>query len=152
MRPSAQPFLWEWVLLAWEWNIISISKAEHLTSFWYRGPYGLGNGLFSITNCRRLYLEDVGNDQLKRFLLNNVYRKSSYPEGRGYFPRQFTTRKCSLCSQQRLSEDDERDFWLKLNERNAEIREKYCYMNVVTRWIRLSYGMKNYESEEWPSQ
>ena len=38
MRPSAQPFLWRWVLFAWEWKIISISKAEHLTSLWYRGP------------------------------------------------------------------------------------------------------------------
>ena len=45
-RPSAQPFLWKWVLFAWEWKIISISKAEHLTSFWYRGPGKLGNGLF----------------------------------------------------------------------------------------------------------
>ena len=40
MRLSAQPFLWKWVLFAWEWKIISISKAEDLTSFWYRG---LGN-------------------------------------------------------------------------------------------------------------
>ena len=37
-RPSAQPFLWKWVLFAWEWKIISISKAEHFTSLWYRGP------------------------------------------------------------------------------------------------------------------
>ena len=48
MRPSAQPFLWKWVLFAWEWKIISISKAEHLTSFWYRGPGELRNGLFLI--------------------------------------------------------------------------------------------------------
>ena len=150
MRPSAQPFLWKWVLLAWEWKVISISKAEHLPSFWYRGPGGLGNGLFSITICRRLYLEEVGNDQLNRFLLNSVYRKSSYPEVRGYFSRQFTTRKCSLCSQQRLSEDEKRSFWLKLNERNAEIRQKFCCMKVImfwrqsTRLIRLSYDMKNY--------
>ena len=47
MRPSAQLFLWKWVLFAWEWKIISISKAEHLTSFWYRGPRELGNGLFN---------------------------------------------------------------------------------------------------------
>ena len=47
MRPSAQLFLWKWVLFAWEWKIISISKAEHLTSFWYRGPGKLGNGLFN---------------------------------------------------------------------------------------------------------
>ena len=45
MRPSAQPFLWKWVLFAWEWKIFSISKPEHLTSFWYRGPGELGIGL-----------------------------------------------------------------------------------------------------------
>ena len=38
MRPNAPPLLWKWVLFAWEWKIISISMAEHLTSFWYRGP------------------------------------------------------------------------------------------------------------------
>ena len=28
MRPSAQPFLWKWVLFAWGWKIICIWKAE----------------------------------------------------------------------------------------------------------------------------
>ena len=42
MRPSAQPSLWKWVLFAWEWKILSTSKAEHLTSFCYRGPGELG--------------------------------------------------------------------------------------------------------------
>ena len=37
VRPSAQHFLWKRVLFAWERKIISISKAEQLTSFWYRG-------------------------------------------------------------------------------------------------------------------
>ena len=46
LRLGAQPFLWKWVLFAWEWKIISISKAEHLPSFWNRGPGELGNGLF----------------------------------------------------------------------------------------------------------
>ena len=32
-------------LSAWEWKIISIPKAEQLTSFWSRGPGKLGNGL-----------------------------------------------------------------------------------------------------------
>ena len=41
MKPSAQLFLWKWV------NEKSLSKAEHLTSFWYRGPRELGNGLFN---------------------------------------------------------------------------------------------------------
>ena len=33
MRLGAKPFLWKWVLFAWEWKMISISKAEHLPSF-----------------------------------------------------------------------------------------------------------------------
>ena len=47
MRLRAQPFLWKWLLFAWEWKMIFISKAEHLPSFWNRGPGELGNGLFS---------------------------------------------------------------------------------------------------------
>ena len=38
MRPN-------WVLLAWEWKIIFIQKAEHLTTFWYRGQRKHRNGL-----------------------------------------------------------------------------------------------------------
>ena len=45
MRLGVQPFLWKWVLFAREWKIISISKAEHLPSFWNRGPGELGNCL-----------------------------------------------------------------------------------------------------------
>ena len=48
-RLGAQLFLWKWVLFAWEWKIISISKIEHLTSFWCRGPGELANGLLNIT-------------------------------------------------------------------------------------------------------
>ena len=48
MRLGAQPFLGKWVLFAWEWKMISISKAEHLPSFWNRGPGELGNGLFNF--------------------------------------------------------------------------------------------------------
>ena len=44
MKLGAQPFLWKWVLFAWKWKTISISKAEHLPSFWNRGPWELGNG------------------------------------------------------------------------------------------------------------
>ena len=45
MRPIAQPFLWKRVLFAWLWKIVSMSKAEHFTSFWYTGSGDLGNGL-----------------------------------------------------------------------------------------------------------
>ena len=51
MRPSAKPFLWKWVLFAWEWKIISIPKAEHLTSFWYRG-WGNSEMAYSLFQCR----------------------------------------------------------------------------------------------------
>ena len=47
MRLGAQPFLWKWVLFAWEWIMISVSKAEQLPSFWNRGPRELGNGLLN---------------------------------------------------------------------------------------------------------
>ena len=50
IRPSAQPCLWKWVLFALEWKIISIWKAEHLTSFSYRGPGELGNDIFSLSD------------------------------------------------------------------------------------------------------
>ena len=48
MRLSAQAFLWKWVLFAWEWKMISISKAEHLPSFWNKGLGEHGNGLLLI--------------------------------------------------------------------------------------------------------
>ena len=41
-------FLWKPVLFAWEWKMISLSKAEHLNSFWNRGSGELGNGLIVI--------------------------------------------------------------------------------------------------------
>ena len=45
MRLGAQPFLWKRVLFAWEWNMISVSKAEHLPWYWNRGPGELENVL-----------------------------------------------------------------------------------------------------------
>ena len=57
MRLGAQPLLWKWVLFAWEWKMISISKAENLPSFWNRGPEKLGNGLLAqfAPHCRHCY-------------------------------------------------------------------------------------------------
>ena len=57
MRLGTQPFLWKWVLFAWEWKMISLSKAEHLPSFWNRGPGELGNGLLALfaPHCRNYY-------------------------------------------------------------------------------------------------
>ena len=46
MRSSAYTFLFEnEFCLHLEWKTISTSKAERLTSFWYRGPGELVNGL-----------------------------------------------------------------------------------------------------------
>ena len=45
MRLGAQPFLWKRVLFAWESKMISISKAEHLPSYWNTGQGELRNGL-----------------------------------------------------------------------------------------------------------
>ena len=55
--PSAQPLLWKWVLFAWEWKIISISKADRLTSFWYRGPGELVNGFFNLWFASSMWAE-----------------------------------------------------------------------------------------------
>ena len=64
MRLGAQPFLWQWVLFAWEWKVISISKAEHLPSFWNRGPGELGN---CFVFCLRT--TDLACNQLKTHTL-----------------------------------------------------------------------------------
>ena len=66
MRPSTQPFLWKWLLFAREWKIISISKAGHLTSFWYRDPMELGNGLFH--NQTRSQSRNEINTQTERLV------------------------------------------------------------------------------------
>ena len=42
-------FLVKMSLFAWEWKIIYISKAQHLTSFWYSSQGKLRNGLFTST-------------------------------------------------------------------------------------------------------
>ena len=63
MRLGAQSFLWKWVLFEWEWKIISISMAEHLPSFWNRGPGELGNDLLCqfmnklVTPCNPLQVK-----------------------------------------------------------------------------------------------
>ena len=55
--------VYKWVLFASEWKIISTSKAEHLTSFWCRGPGELGNGLFCVfTHVASIYANDNDND------------------------------------------------------------------------------------------
>ena len=45
MKPSAQPFLWEWVLFPWEWKIIFMSKALNLVLI--QRPWELGNYLLA---------------------------------------------------------------------------------------------------------
>ena len=48
-------FLVNMSFIAWEWKMISISKAEHLPLFWNRGPGELGNGLFEHKTNPVLY-------------------------------------------------------------------------------------------------
>ena len=78
MRPSARPFLWKWVLFAREWKVTSISKAEHLTSFWYRGPEEVGNSLFepipTQSTSKRLIVKDVRHKS--RYLIATYFRGS----------------------------------------------------------------------------
>ena len=81
MRLGAQPFLWKGVLLAWGWQMISISKAENLPSFWNRGPGELGNGLlvaaganiFQWMGLLRIHLNPRGYSLISR----NVVGKSA---------------------------------------------------------------------------
>ena len=48
MKPSVKPFLWEWVLFAWEQKIIFITIASHLALLWNNGLGQLRNCLFSV--------------------------------------------------------------------------------------------------------
>ena len=57
MRPSAQPFMWKWILYAWEWKRIFMLKAEHLPSFWYSARGKLANSLFLTNPNSVLFLE-----------------------------------------------------------------------------------------------
>ena len=69
MRPSAQR---KWVWFAWEKKIISIPKAVHFTSFWYRGWGELGNGLFArvdMTSHFRNSRENGYKHWMQRFLV-----------------------------------------------------------------------------------
>ena len=68
---GAQPFLWKWVWLPWEWKMISISKAEHLPSFWNRGPGQLGNGLLVSLSVFSL-IEAIGLKILAKPLHKNT--------------------------------------------------------------------------------
>ena len=58
-RPSAQPFLWKWVLFAWEWKTIFLLTAKRLPSFSYRSPRELGNDLFTPLPNHRAECRDA---------------------------------------------------------------------------------------------
>ena len=46
-RLGAQPLIWKWFFILMQIKLISTRKVKHLTSFWYRGPGELENGLLS---------------------------------------------------------------------------------------------------------
>ena len=78
MRLGAQPFLWKWVLFAWEWKIISISKAEHLPSFRNRGPGATRKwSIDPLTMCVGLH-SSVGR-ALQRYRRSHVFECSWPP-------------------------------------------------------------------------
>ena len=78
MRLGAQPFSWKWVLFAWEWKMISISKAEHPPSFWNRGPRELGNGLLCSEQQRSSPQGTTGRQNLKKNTNTNHITPWSY--------------------------------------------------------------------------
>ena len=74
MRLGAQPFLWKRVLFAWEWNMISVSKAEHLPWYWNRGPGELENVLL-------LHFWHQNGAQFSRWLqLILIWKVSTQPQ------------------------------------------------------------------------
>ena len=91
--------VWKWVLFAWEWKMISISKAEHLSSFWNRGPGELGNGL--------LYPLPYIDKTCKQAL----HLRKDWREDLVIYPK----RNCSFCSENgwiRISDYQKRVFFL----------------------------------------
>ena len=70
--------------LSWEWKIISMSMAEHLTSFWYRGPGELGNGRLSHScfQQRRKDLEEALADVVQSLELCKSNMVTSLRVGR----------------------------------------------------------------------
>ena len=80
MRPSAQPFLWKWLLFAREWKFLSISKAEQLTSFWYRGlPLPAASTVYTPNAVRKLNREC--------FFLSLKRQVNSNPTTCSYIPK-----------------------------------------------------------------
>ena len=101
------PFLWKWVLFAWEWKIVFMSKAEQLSSFWYRGPGKLGNGLpmFSVPESVCWLCFFSHQEQFNRFLgflaslrndgiLRKCYLVPFWDVGIYLKPHFYTRKKC----------------------------------------------------------
>ena len=64
-RLSAIPFLWKWVLFAWELRkIIFKSIASHLASHWNRGLAQLGDGLSSSQKRVCLVLKPLWGEKI----------------------------------------------------------------------------------------
>ena len=55
-RLGAQPLIRKWFFILMQIKFISSRNVEHLTSFWHRGPGGLGNGLLSYMKLVLLIL------------------------------------------------------------------------------------------------
>ena len=66
-RLGAQPLIWKWFFILMQIKLLSTRKVEHLTSFWYRGPGELGNGLFGSLH-RWLSLFSSKQCKIKQFL------------------------------------------------------------------------------------
>ena len=88
MRLGVQALLLKWVLFAGEWKMISILKAEHLPSFWYRGPGELGNGLFRVIDSDWQPFGGMGAFRLQYSARCNLFRQhifNSRPTGINLF-------------------------------------------------------------------
>ena len=101
MRLGAQPFLWKWILFAWEWKMTSIP------SFWNRGPEELRNGLLvralldtgfhavdsgfqvlelnriSVTSATRRFPRKISTSGIKKWQITGTPRQSRVYYGDG---------------------------------------------------------------------
>ena len=97
MRLGAQPFLSRWVLFAWEWKMISISKAEHLPSFWNRGLGEIGRLSDSIV--RTYQNEQSENKTRANWERERWRREKCLPSPRAFFAFLFTERLFTTISE-----------------------------------------------------
>ena len=142
MRPGALPFLWKWVLFAWEWKIIFISKAEHLTSFWYRGPGELGNSLLATLRLcgrpGRRWMSSALWDCFGERIFNMVATSSSKQSHNTLWQPSQTGLPRNLKVADRVFSDDVTAAML-VSQSSPVGGELFCYANAFVCYNKFAY-------------